>query len=505
MKLALACLLLLAGAPHPALRGLRPQDDAAPAEASAQLPRPGLAIPHPTPEVSLAMAIQEVREGRTGEALARLAQLEGGPLAERAQRERGRIEAWVALRDAWLGELVVSGKKLSHTHAGKRLRLVVEGIEGGRLRVAENKGGLTELAVEELDPEALAQQIGKTDLAEPWVRLYPYVLAQNTKWKRLLKDDDPGSAALRADAEGDYPARLATGRAAFELEALAAVPTPTTRAQGEAVLARIDALRGELGEVALVVERTRALRSLAAEAHGARFDELGPGIALQGSLEALGDDRYRLHYEFDEAAELADWTPIDTYMKSYRRQLGDVEEGLQSPFEVKSGKLRGRGGLALRHVAEFAAPLTVSWKVTWDRPKKQLSGPSWFFVGMCDDAQYSFAWTGNIGDLEVWDDREVVRAQPVDPEKERTLSLGKSYELSMHHDGAGEEARVRVERNGELRGEVPCPKLGSGAVFLYMQSCLRVQVNRLTIDGLLTEEGLGSLRTDWIERQLADF
>ena len=192
-------------------------------------------------------------------------------------------------------------------------------------------------------------------------------------------------------------------------------------------------------------------------------------------------------------------------MKTYRRQLGDVDEELQAPFAVKNGTLRGRGSLGLRHVADFAAPMRVTWKVIYDPPKKQLAGPSWFMVGMCDDAHYSFAWTANLGDLAVWDDRDVVRAEPADPDEERMLNLSQAYELSMHHDGAGEEAMVTVERDGELKGKAPCPKRSSGAVFLWMHSCLRVQVTRMTIEGRITEEGMESLRTGWIERQLADF
>ena len=317
LALALFLVPLLAEAPSGHARQDGPAESPAPAAAAD--PRAELAIVDPTPDIVFAQAIWDVRSGATTAALAKLdaaaAASDDAAFDERVKREKERVLAWCDLRDRYLGYLLEDGKKLTLERAGSKHKLTLSGIADGEITFAKNKGKIERLAVEAVDPNALAQQMGKkaAELAPaPWVRLYPYVLAENAKWKKLLKGETPAGEALLADANDDYPARLRTGRAAASLDALARTSVPASAEEADALLARIGELRSALGELPLVSTRAGALRAVAAEAHGVRFESQGVPSLLKGAYEDLGDGRVKIHYDFDEPEELGGLGPRST-------------------------------------------------------------------------------------------------------------------------------------------------------------------------------------------------
>lgn len=467
-----------------------------------QEPAVGLAVTDPAPEVALGLAIWEARLGDATGALARVAGLLNdaeGSFAERLALERSRLEAWRALRDQYLEGLVESGKRLTLLDGEKKVRVVVKRIEERVLYLAKNKSGWEQVPVCEIPAGDLAQQMARAgDGTLPaWSRMYGFIVAENDKWEKLLKDDDPESAALRLDAEHDYPGRLRVGQCATMLNALAASP-PTDSAMANDALEQIESLRALGAELEFVQARRAALRAQAATAYSLLFEESGPGSILKGEYTELGDGRARLHYGFDEEGELEDFIALSDHMKFHRKRFSSLEEGFKNKFWIKGGALRGEGEAALRLRLEFAAPMTVEYDLVVDRPQSEGAIPFYFFLGIVDDGDYRFAWCSSMGDLEVWNTRSDVRQDLAGARD--GIVLGQSYFLKITHDGE----KVSTERDREELANLECLSK-EGSIFLWMHSGMRISVRRITIEGRLDPASVDALREAWVEEQLADF
>ena len=425
-----------------------------------------------------------------------------GDLHARLEREAMRLAAWRDLRAAYVDDLLAEGKALTILHEGKRAKFKLKGLEDGHLVLQPNKSGLERIDLEALPTGELANQIGKkgAELAEPWVRLYGFVLAGNDKWTKLLKGDDPAVTSLRADGEADYEARLRLGRCVAELNALAALDDPATPAEAQSLLTRIDALRSGGDAPELMAERAEPLRNTAALAWGMLFEQEGLGSLMKGKVKELDGGRVQIEYGFDEEAELEDWVVIDRYMRGLRKQLPELEgDKHENKFWVKGGSLKSRGQTALRHALPFEAPMKVEYDVQINPPKdtKDSGGALFFHVGLCNDMNYRFAWASLMGSLEVWEDRD--DRNLVLPEDGFGVRLGRAFTVKLEHDGE----TVRLSQ-GKSTIEAECGPT-SGSVFLWGHTDLSVSLKRIKIEGRVTEEGLAALRDDWVEGQAGGF
>ncbi|MCZ6596425.1 MAG: hypothetical protein O7B99_02180 [Planctomycetota bacterium] len=493
LRIALAAIVAL-----PAIAPPAQEDDRAALQA--------LAVDESDPATALGLALWETRNGAVAAAAARLDALlpsvTDAALAERIGRERQRIVRWRDLRDSWFDWLVTNKKRLRREHDGKKISLTIERVEDGVAYLARNKAGLEQLVLEELDPGALAQQMGKRgdELAgDGWVRIYAYVLTRNDKWKKLLKGDHSAVAALRDDGAEDIPARMRLGEAAARVQVLARGHAPRSVAEAEAALAEIAALRSSFGDFDLIASRTEAFKNAFAMLNGRRFDLGGPGVALSGGFEQLSADRVKLVYEFDDAIELFDFRYTE-YLKDRAKQITPLTGQHDDSFRIEKGMLRGSGEAVLRHVLGFTAPMTVRYGLSFDPPPGTVEElPSfWFMMGLLYDGRGSYAWVTNLGDLEVWKVGE--RTHSLD-EGDRQFITGISYEMEIEHDGK----KVVVRRDGALITELPAEHLKRGRVFLWMHSDLGVSIDRIEIEAGLDPALLDNFKRSWLEEQLAGF
>jgi hypothetical protein len=494
------CLLLV---PPGALA----RQDSAPAPSAAAAtpladPRLALVVADPAPDVALGMALWDARAGRTAAALERVAALRAaaqGYFAARQEREAARLEAWRALRDAYLAQLVSSGGKLVLPDGDKKARVGVERREGGVLHLAPNKPGWKTLAVEELPPGDLAQQMDRDadGLAPSWVRLYGYALAGTERWSKLLKDDAPEAAALRADANADFARLLNAGRCAEELARLSAAPAPADVAQADLLLARIDALRKEGAALDFVADRKLPLRALAASAHRVRFDAAGLSGALKGKVQDLGGGRIKVEYSFESPAEAEDFVPAGDYLRDHRGRLPPVQDGLRNAFWQEEGALHAEGLAGVRYVLPLAAPMSVEYDLSIEVPMEGDKAPPFLFVGICDDGAERFAWSSNFGDVEVWNHGQTVHSER---QTSTFVRLGRGTVEKLVHDGA----RVSLMRDKQEVAALDCPHR-RGDVFLWAHSGLGISVRRLTLEGTVDDEGRAALRERWVEKALASF
>ncbi len=480
-------------------------EDAAPSAPSASAPaRPAfspasLRVADPVPELRFAAALCTARSGRTGAALAtvdELLALELEPaLRERVERERMRLASWNDLRSAWLARLATSGEALRFEHGGRTVRARVAEVADGVVRFAGD-GEPSELPLDELDALALARQMGKDgdELAARWVRMYPYVLSADPAWQRLLRGRGDEAVALERDGESDYPARFAQGEVLAALDDLARTEPPADAASAEALLASIDAFVAAHGAAEAARAKLPELRAFASVAWAAILDERGPGALLAGSLETLEDGRVRLAYEFESAGELDDFGPAEdlAVMSARFGPLGRDEEG----FRVAHGELVGVGRAGLRHVLEFAAPLRIRYDLTYGDFGPDDSYDYFFVVGICDSGDGRWVRSINAVDLEIGDGRSLnlVHGEKRPPRFDRV-----EYEMELEHDGAEVWS---LFAGGEMH-RVPCPRLTSGGLTLYLHSQISIRLERLAIEGTITPASLERLRAEWIGDRVA--
>jgi hypothetical protein len=184
--------------------------------------------------------LQAVRRGELDVALKQLGELEqrgrDGPFGRRLASDVERVKRLIALRDAYLADLVTSGGKLECEFEGKKLSAKVVRVETGIVALGENRQKIASLPVSALAPLDVARGASKALAESPdgWIRGYAYVLAGDARWKSVLKGDAPEVAALKSDAQEWYPRLLQIGDAAQRLTTLAGAGPPADAAAGKA-------------------------------------------------------------------------------------------------------------------------------------------------------------------------------------------------------------------------------------------------------------------------------
>jgi|GEM_PF-3419568 len=472
-------------------------DAAALASAAAAAPVDLLAILTGAEE-RLALAIACVRSGDSPRALELLDEgLAGAALdevdRERLERERVRVAAWIALCERYARHLVDSGDKLSIELGEKRLVAEVQGFEEGRLVLGSNNRDLESLELRELDPVHLARRMGESRSGfEPgWAMPYPIVLDPKARATRWLKGEEPERRALAQDDEHDYPARSAWVAAAGEALVLATAPSDGERVLrpelAEERLALVESLWGRRESVPFVGRLESGLRGAAAVELGACFDQLELGELLAGQIEHLHDGRVRLRYDFDDAAQLADW-PLD--------ELAGSESGNYPPvsaapsLEVKAGRLVGLGPISRSHLLGFRGPQSIVWRER-TRLGGGLSGDKvlQFRIALCTEPGDSYAATFNSLFLSARDPRAgeyVYEPPPVNDAK-----FDVEYDIELVHDG---ESTLNLRRDGRDVHGIPVGSRLAGRPQLWFNSDYAVEIDELELVGEVDESSLAELR-----------
>lgn len=445
------------------------------------------------PESLLALALVQARAGAVEAAAARLrAALDGfdAPLRARAERELARLDAFAERRRAFFTALAAPGaRKLEFGEGAGRLLAQVTGVDARAVRLAENKRGLSELVLEELEPLALAEVMRDKKYAfDPGASAgYAFALGQDERWKKVLSASDPAQAELRADAERDYPARFALARALSLLGELAAGGSPAEAEAATGVLARLAELSAHGGRPQ-VARHAETLRALAHAALELRFAQDGLATRLAGRVEPLPDGRVRLTYAFDRPEELVDWTQ-NGYLDSH------ALERAREDFRVDEGKLVTTGFASLRHVLSFEGPQLVRLRYRYVRPAGEHDPRFLLLLGLNDDGQISYAATDSGAALYVQDRasghvREAAGGAGI--------VIGESYTLELVFDGQNYSSRF----NGKITAMLsPGPRL-RGNPILFTTADFPFQADELVLEGKPTGASLAPLATSWVEERL---
>lgn len=465
--------------------------------AGFEAPPPTLDLEDASPEERLALAIFRLASGAEEEAGRALDELAGEALepalAERVERERRRRAAWQALRAAHLGALAASGSSLAFTVAGKSFQARVLALEGDEVVLAKNRSGKERLALGALDALALAQTMRPQGTRDDWARFVPYALREDSRTRKLLKDDGGEGGALLADARDDYPARLRLGRMMARIEALGEAEEPDTRARAEELLAELRALRTEGGDLAVVQRKEPALLEAARAWLEAEIELLEPPELFGGRLEMLADDRVRLSYTFDDPRELEDFD-AGTYPAVLAGGLPALEVPDQ-PFHLDRGEIVVLGRASLRGRIELGPPLSVRYRLKYEDSaptQKTLR----FYMGIADDGAQHFIAGMNFRTLLLYD---VTRTdQSVGPEF--PVELGATYEPELFHDGKNVFLRCQGREVSIAAGGRE-----KGAFFLLAGTAYPLRVDRVVVEGRFLATSLDPVRKARVERELASF
>ena len=452
-----------------------------------------------TCEERFALALDRLRSGRTREGSARIEALLGESLdpglRSRIEREHARVAAWVAARDAYFRFLAEQGGSLEFVIDGRSFESRVRGLEEDVLLLEPGRA-VERLSLEGLDPLQLARQMpAAVDGSTPrWVRIYPYVLGGDGRWKSLLKDEDSDARALLADAREDYPARLRLADALERLESIVAAPGPESLLQAQERLDEIGSFREEFGALALFERKRQALRDRAASLHRTKLDMEGTWTLLRGKFEALAGGLVRIRYDFDDPAELEDFAPYH-YAERLRKPFPPVPDA-DAPFSVDAGVLTIIGKSTLRSLFDLASPLSVRYGLEIVRGANR-EDPFYLGVGVCDNGTNHFVWACNLDELRLFDLRDSESALAnID-----RIYFDAPYAMEIRHDGE----RVELSCDGERMASLGCGSRKAGAIFLWAHSALKMRIDRLEIDGHAHPGSFDRLREAWIARQLESF
>jgi len=446
------------------------------------------------PESLFAGVLVQARSGAVEGAARRLrAALDGfdANLRARAERELVRLEAFAERRRAFFAVLAAPGaRKLEFGQGTARILAQVTGVDERAARLGENKRGLTELVLEELDMLELAEAMRDKKYAFDAGSSvgYAFALCQDERWKKVLPAGDPSASELRADAERDLPARFALARALELLDQLARAGLPADAEAAALTLARIEELcRTHLARPQVARQR-ETLLELARATLELRFAADGLASRLSGRVEALPDGRFRFTYAFELPAELVDWQQTG-YLESH------AFERAREDFRIDAGRLVTQGFASLRHLLTFEGPQLVRLRYRYSRPAGEHDPRFLLLLGLNDDGQVSYAATDSSGALYVQD-----RASGHVREAEggSGIVIGEGYTLELAFDGQNYASNF----NGhELATASAGPRV-SGNPILFTTADFPFQAEELVLEGKPTTASLVPLSTAWVEERL---
>lgn len=479
---------------------------------SQSTPQVGLALRAEETEARIAHGLATARRGAVRAALHELDQVlastPAAALSARAQTERLRCEAWLALREAFADELVLGAAKVSLELGGEKLIAVWKKREGELVSLDANKLGRATLSLEEVPPVAIAELMGRSSGAAKtsWSRFWAYAACGDERWKKMMKEAGGEADKLRADGETVYPGLLRLGEATYALAALAEAQEPTEVAAAEARISEIDGLRKTFGDLALVEERTSALRELAARALHVRFGSHGLAACVKGRLESLEGGRARVTYPFDEPKELEDFREDAEYYSSQRIGRPEVKVGEGSEktsFQMKSGALALRGATCLRQELWLSGPLQVKFRLEHKVPSDvDENFVSIFLVGLLDDAAGSFVDTSQFGTIHMRDKASnTERFAEAEERKDLVVHGDTAYAYELVIDDSG---KLQISRDGKPMCSLDVTPLSAGQLFLWVHSTDRIVLHELSIEGLVTPETHARAEARWTNARLVE-
>lgn len=447
-------------------------------EYDAKRVRPDLA----DPEVSLALAVYETSKGKASAALAYLDEVDVGSIdaamLARVAEEKERVGYWIDLRDRYLDFLRESGRKLDFKYGGDRHRLEIEAVNSGVVRFSDPPEGMDSVAVSDLDPLQLVQNMIETkDDFEPGrARPYIYILRGDKRGTRLLDKDDEEDQRLRESAEREYPGWVADGRVLAGLLELSEFSEPKGAEQARAVLGEIDRLISLYGDHPAVTAARPGLADLAQLAHIEALRAAPVSELFAGQARDLGEGRVLVSWGFDDPAELEDFAQ-GTYAVDGAFQPVDDSRS----FSISGADLYAIGNGCLRTLAAFGGDLEVAYTMAVPDNAGALS----LYLGVHDDGAGNRILADGFSTIVWFDQRQAPGYGAAQMSGSIVVTLDKDFTVKLSVDDKG---HCVLSKNGNTQVELAGAKRSEGSVYLGVESQGRMKVSALHVTGTLTPE-----------------
>jgi hypothetical protein len=451
-------------------------------------------------EHRIAEALWLARSGNERAALTRLgAALElasTDDLRARIDRERARVAALSAAREAWLAR-VLAGDRCRLPVAGELRNVEVTALEDGALRLTRPVGGVATVPLEALDAAVLALNLARKEfsaLAPPWAVGYALLIAGDDGWRRALRGAE-GASDVQADVDSIL-ALVPIGRGYGLLAALAAGGVPTTVNDAQSVLERIAELRSDDAGRALMTARSDAVRQLALGALEVQLAAQGFAALLQGKAVQLDGGHIRVEYPFDSERELQDFTR-PTSVPGLPAKL---DAATTVVTKVDAGELRLQGRVELRHVLALNPPCRL--RIELVEPEFSEGSDDWkrytTIFSLLDDG----AWTKAAS---CWN-REYLEVRSGSFHFSKSAGAGHfvhgsdcTIELRVLAEG-----RVELQIDGNPSVTCRCDTLGQGWTRIMTEAPAPLRVQRIELEGAPTQSSVDALVRTHAQLRLAE-
>ena len=451
-------------------------------------------------DAALGAALWEAQRGRLTVAATQLDALLAEGEHAQAAIERQRIGALLELRDAYLAHLIETGSRLRLNHEGKKLMAVVRRFEDGVLYFADNRRGIEQLPVAQLNLLELCDLMSreKPKFGDPLVRAYALALVGDKRLTKRLKrlDDDGGlledTPALLGYIELGEVARHVTALASFPLDEL-------DSASGETIIEHIAAVAPHINSMEFVRIRKARLETFAALAYKAQLEAQTIEDLLEGKVDRLGNERIRVTYDFSDPAQLGDFIQDPNFKKPHRGVLNPIGIAADQEYcRVRGNRLTIRGRASLQHPVLFEGPQSIEYVFRYGLIPSGANGlDSSLMVGMCGDGRTGGIYNFNFGGLYAYDRTSGYKAE-ADVNASQEYFEKVDYRFQLVHDGTN----VTWYLNGQSKNSMACGPVTSGEMFVFVHTRFPIEIKSLILEGDLTANGTDRLRANWVARKV---
>jgi hypothetical protein len=424
-----------------------------------------------------------------------LARAKGADIERRLERERERLAALTALRDAHFNALVTSGAKKSWSFGQRKFAARVVKYENETLHFEENKLGFGTLEARHVPHSVWLKELPK-ELASGehgWARHYAALLEGAEGALKRLDKNDPRCDDLRADFESWCPGVLRLGEAVKRLDEIVATGLAAEAGDAAGQVEALSALRRDFGALEFVQSREALLREAATLLLERGYSLANLAAALPGKAALTADGSLRWTLGFDSQAELDMFEPRTDLFERYRASLAPLGEGTVNGTSVRDGVLRlGGSGCAILPLA-FEVPVALRRRMRFEPNEVGGTQLAMFVVGYRNSGSYI---AGDVmGNVTLFDS-----------EKNVTLSDwpkdGASFDAEVWRETelSVSATHVRTSLGGVTRSELPSHAGGNGALLLVWHTPFAVELDRYEVEGKVEE---ASAKRLWVKLRLA--